>query len=146
MYSERTGDMFAATDLDALAHGVNCKGVMGKGVAKVFAERYPEMKKLYVFHCEQRTLHPGDCMPWHDMGISIFNLATQDRPGPDAKLRWVAASVARMLDNVQNAPDIHRIGIPRIGCGIGGLEWVEVRMILELLALESHKELVVFSL
>lgn len=41
---------------------------------------------------------------------------------------------------------VNRIGMPRIGCGIGGLQWVEVRMIVELLAIESSVEVVVFSL
>ena len=58
----------------------------------------------------------------------------------------MASSVSKMLDNAEASTRIPRIGIPRIGCGIGGLKWVEVRMILELLANESTVELVVFSL
>jgi O-acetyl-ADP-ribose deacetylase (regulator of RNase III) len=41
-YSERQGDLFAATDLDGIAHGVNCHGQMGAGIAKIIREKYPE--------------------------------------------------------------------------------------------------------
>lgn len=146
-FSERKGDLFEATDLDTLAHGVNCKGVMGAGIARQFATRYPLMKKLYVERCEE-VLSPGEVFTYYhdDNGPLIYNLATQRRPGPDAKLRWVAKSVATMLADAESLSFPRRIGIPRIGSHIGGLEWVEVRMILELLANESSIELVVFSL
>ena len=62
--------------------GVNCKGVMGAGIAKVFAERYPAMKKAYVKMCEHRSLLPGDCQAWHEPDFSIYNLATQYRRVP----------------------------------------------------------------
>lgn len=145
-FFERTGDLFESpSDLDAVAHGVNCKGVMGKGVALAFAQRYPDMKKHYVALCEQRLMSPGRCDVWVGGHTYVYNLATQNRPGPDAKLRWVAESVASMLQHAEDH-GVGRIGIPRIGCGIGGLQWVEVRMILELLALESTVDLVVYSL
>jgi O-acetyl-ADP-ribose deacetylase (regulator of RNase III) len=147
-YSERKGSLFEAEDLDAIAHGVNCKGVMGAGIAKEVRERYPWSFTDYRTMCETRILHPGgvrwsSCEP--EPKVDVVHLATQERPGPDAKLRWVAGSVGEMLD-IAEIFRTNRIGMPRIGCGIGGLEWVEVRMILELLANESPVELVVFSL
>lgn len=34
-----TGDLFEQTHLDAIGHGVNCKGVMGAGIAAQFKKR-----------------------------------------------------------------------------------------------------------
>src|SRR5579863_1959322 len=138
-FSERHGDLFAATDMDALAHGVNCRGVMGAGIAKGFKARWPEMFAHYRTNCEARALFPGVCLsiPANrgSDAMWICNLATQDRPGPDAKLRYIAGAMAEMMEWAEDSGGgIRRIGMPRIGCGIGGLEWVEVRMIVELLA------------
>lgn len=145
-YFERKGNIFDAGDLDALAHGVNCKGVMGAGIAKDFKLRWPAMYSGYRTLAEEGSLYPGNVFPYRaPEGRFIYNLCSQDRPGPDAKLRWVAQSVAKMLDYAEDN-QVKRIGIPRIGCGIGGLEWIDVRLILELLANESSVDLVAFSL
>ena len=76
----------------------------------------------------------------------ILRPHTQDRPGPDAKLRWIAKSVAALLDELSYNNWNSRLGMPRIGCGIGGLDWIEVRMLLEVLGNEYAGQLVVFSL
>lgn len=145
-YMERKGNIFDADDLDGLAHGVNCQGVMGAGIAKDFRLRWPVMYKGYRSLAEEGSLYPGKVFPYQSPeGRTIYNLCSQDRPGPDAKLRWVAQSVATMLDYAEDN-QVRRIGIPRIGCGIGGLEWIDVRLILELLANESSVDLVAFSL
>jgi len=41
-----SGDLFSS-DCDAYVNTVNCKSVMGKGIALVFKQRYPEMFKDY---------------------------------------------------------------------------------------------------
>jgi len=147
MYSERRGDLFAADDLEALAHGVNCRGVMGAGIAKAFRTRWPEMYHGYRSLAEEGTLQPGGVYTYRGTPAykAIFNLCSQERPGPDAKLRWIASSVANMV-HIAEEEDILSIGIPRVGCGIGGLDWIEVRMLLETIANESSVELVAFSL
>jgi O-acetyl-ADP-ribose deacetylase (regulator of RNase III) len=145
-FSERKGNLFEADDLDALAHGVNCKGVMGAGIAKEFARRWSDILPPYREFCQGASVPLGAAWLYiAGDGTLIFNLTTQRRPGPDAKLRWVAQAVGNMLEQAE-LTGVKRIGMPRIGCGIGGLEWVEVRMIVELLANESPVEVVVFSL
>lgn len=44
---EGTGDLFAQPDLRALAHGCNCAGAMGKGIAVPFKQRWPRMYEEY---------------------------------------------------------------------------------------------------
>jgi O-acetyl-ADP-ribose deacetylase (regulator of RNase III) len=148
-FSERKGDIFLADDLEVIAHGVNCRGLFGAGFALEVAKRYRWAKDEYVHAAEHRQLKPGAVVMATSDFIdepAIAHLCTQDRPGPDAKLRWVAESVARLLDDLSYNAGNPRIGMPRIGCGIGGLEWVNVRMILEVLGNEYDGELVVFSL
>lgn len=114
------GNLFT-TDATAIGHGVNVKGVMGAGVAKVFAERYPEMKEAYVERCDHGELHPGELFPWIEKdGTFILNLATQNLPGRYARLEWVESSV-RAAGRYCVANKVRSFAIPMIGCGIGGL-------------------------
>src|SRR5262249_47885477 len=78
-----SGDLFAnAHGVEAFAHGCNCQGSMGAGIAKGFRERYPEMYEQYRGRCkaEPRQFNLGDCWLWKQKGNpSVFNLGTQER-------------------------------------------------------------------
>ena len=57
------GDLFAnRVGAQALAHGCNCPGSMGAGIAVGFRDRYPEMYAEYRRRCKTspRELNPGD--------------------------------------------------------------------------------------
>lgn len=146
----KTGDLLMS-DEPAIAHGVNCKGVMGSGIAKSIRAMYgEEMFKEYAAYCEVGLIQPGGLHVWafydDDERPWLFNLATQDNPGPDAKLSWILRSVDGMLTWAE-AHDISRIGMPWIGCGIGGLKREQVEPILVALT-EDHPnvDLIVYTL
>jgi O-acetyl-ADP-ribose deacetylase (regulator of RNase III) len=121
MITYRDGDLFAS-GLPALAHGVNCKGVMGAGIAAQFRYRYPKMFESYRRRCLRGELLPGEIVPWkHDDGTVIFNLATQDNFGACAQPWMIAAAVGQMVTEAIADYQVTEIGLPMIGCGIGGL-------------------------
>ncbi len=131
------GDLFANEhQARALAHGCNCQGVMGAGIALGFRERYPAMFAEYHRRCKTspRQFNPGDVFLWKDAGLPwVFNLATQEDYGRahahatyDAIER--ALSVMRAL---ADAEKIESIALPRIGAGLGGLAWPNIRAIIE---------------
>lgn len=146
MISFTEGDLFACGIPD-IAHGVNCRGVMGAGIAVQFKARYPGMYDSYRRRCLRRSgMIPGDVMPWkHDDGRVIFNLATQDRPGADAKPWMIAAAVGRMITEADHDFGITRIALPMIGCGIGGLTEADLRTSLAPYA-DAPVDLVVVTL
>lgn len=129
-----TGDLFANEhNAQAFAHGVNCVGVMGAGIAKEFRRRYPMM---YEYYREPRILtwiEPGDCLAWNQDDnctplqpvAIVFNLATQYRTGPHARYDWLEESLDQMLVKATDI-GVTSIAMPAIGCGIGGLEWKRV--------------------
>lgn len=126
---ERTGSLFD-TEAPAIGHGVNCAGVMGAGIAVLFKRTWPAMFEEYRHACMSSKLTPGGLLPYRDgRGRVIYNLASQDRPGPHASLDLVRQSVADMIQHA-TAHGITRIALPRIGCGIGGLDWPDVKAIL----------------
>jgi O-acetyl-ADP-ribose deacetylase (regulator of RNase III) len=130
------GDLFES-DTGAIGHGVNTKGVMGSGIAVPFRNMFPDMFKIYKDRCKDGSLKPGGCFPYvSDTGLWVYNIASQDEPGPNARWEWLASGAAAALLhasawNIFEGKDSKEIAIPRIGCGIGGLEWKTVASVLE---------------
>lgn len=142
--TEVRGDLFDAPEL-AIGHGVNCVGVMGAGVAKEVRRRYPTTYSLYRLHCEAGRLKPGDIQPVWEQDRYIINIASQRRPGPYARLEWIRRGIWESVLFL-DAQSITSLAIPRIGCGIGGLNWETVRAGLAELETVRGFDLVVYSL
>ena len=137
----RTGDLFAL-DLPALGHGVNCAGSMRGGIAVEFRRRWPQMHAEYRQRCARGDLRPGDVMSWAEDGFVVYNLATQERSGADARLDAVDRSVRAALADAEDR-GLPAVGVPRLGAGIGGLEWADVVEVLTAAAQASPVDLVV---
>lgn len=131
MLTIKKGNLFENDDnLEGLAHGCNLQGYMGAGIAAQFKERFPENYYHYSGVCAAKLYSLGDCYAYLGNEPAIFNLFTQEYPGPCAKYGAILDSVREMI-KVADKQDIKLIGLPKIGCGIGGLEWPKVQMILE---------------
>lgn len=115
---------------EAIGHGVNCRGVMGAGIALPIKNLYPnEMFDTYKAICDEGRLRPGMVWPYSAPGLPrLYNLASQDDLGADARLDalWSSVSLA-LVDCWRNG--IPRLALPQVGCGIGGLEWSTVKMV-----------------
>jgi len=126
---KRKGNLFDSTSV-ALGHGVNCQGIMGAGIAVEFKNRFPKNYEAYRTNCDLKFLRPGEAFVYLEDGKYIANLATQDKPGPDAtyeRVMYAAADAALQLSK----HGVDTLAIPLIGCGIGGLEWAGVECILK---------------
>ncbi len=130
------GDLFNNRfNVQAFAHGCNCKGSMGAGIAVQFKERYPDMYTEYRRRCkaDPREFNPGDAFFWAaDDDVSVFNLATQEhyRGKQPAKYEWVEQSLRAMRTTAEDE-EITTIAMPRIAAGLGGLSWEKVRAIID---------------
>jgi O-acetyl-ADP-ribose deacetylase (regulator of RNase III) len=126
---EREGDLFEAS-AQALAHGCNCAGAMGKGIAVEFRKRWPDMYDRYRELCRNRKFNPGNLFVWTTEDLIIYNLGTQRTWRTKASPEAIALAVQRMVDHARKH-DIGSIAMPKIGAGLGGLDWREVRIILD---------------
>jgi O-acetyl-ADP-ribose deacetylase (regulator of RNase III) len=137
------GDLFRA-NLPALAHGCNCAGAMGKGIAVEFRSRFPARYAEYKQRCATKRFTPGDVFAWKEGDVTIYNLGTQKTWRTPATLSAIEASVTEMV-RLADAAGITRVGLPRIGAGLGGLAWTDVRAFLATVGASASVELVVFE-
>lgn len=125
----KTGDLFT-THSRGIGHGVNVDGMMGAGIAVVFRKRFPAMYGAYAAACMTGALEPGGVFIWEEPNAGfIYNIASQDRPGANAHLGWLDTGVREALAHADEH-GITSISLPRIGCGIGGLDWEAAQLVL----------------
>ena len=132
----KSGDMFA-TPADAIVNTVNCVGVMGKGVALQFKNRWPDNFKAYKLACKQKLVRPGK-MFVHDNGDMfetsnyryLINFPTKQHWRSKSKIEFVEEGLADFVE-VLKYYDIKSVCIPPLGCGNGGLDWNVVRPLIE---------------
>lgn len=125
-FTKEIGDLFTHP-AEALAHGVNCIGVAGAGVAGIMADRYPDAITKYVILARNGQLQPGSAMFTRNVGRdpgpgrAIIHCASQNQPGPDARPDWLRSSLTAGLD-LAHKEGIASVAVPLIGGGIGGLD------------------------
>ena len=122
-----SGDLFLS-GAQTLAHGCNCRGAMGAGIAVGFKERFPQMYQRYKHKCIFGEFQPGDayvdkeCEPW------VLNLATQWAFG-GAKLDFIRQAFQWIADHYKEE-EITSIAMPRIGAGYGKLDWQSIKKLV----------------
>jgi O-acetyl-ADP-ribose deacetylase (regulator of RNase III) len=127
---EITGSLFASS-AQTLVNTVNCKGVMGKGVALEFRLRYPEMFRQYEAACTTNSLRPGHILahPTDTRPPAILNFAIKDRWQDDSRLEWIDACLKEFV-NQYKSWGISTIAFPHMGTANGGLCWHDVRKLM----------------
>lgn len=124
------GDLFADGRVSVYGHGCNCAGAMGKGIAIEFKKRWPKMYHEYRKRCKQGEFGLGDVFFWQENGRSVFNLGTQKHWKGDADLDAIQTSLERAV-KIAEEKSLTHIAMPRLGAGLGGLSWDDVRSVLE---------------
>lgn len=139
-----SGDLFTSA-APALGQGVNVYGVMGAGIAVRFRSEYPDMYEEYAARCASKALTPGRVFYWHaDDKADVYNIASQDAPGRNARLEWLEDGLGRALKHAKER-GLDRIALPLIGCGIGGLEWADVEPVYDRLSAEHEVDIEVWT-
>lgn len=123
------GDIFAISDVKNFAHGCNCAGAMGKGIAVQFKMKFPEMYKEYKHLCKTGKYNPGDVYAYRYSGGYVYNLATQTSWKTCAKLEYIEEAIGKMLVMAREH-GVKSIAMPAIGAGLGGLNWKDVKDVI----------------
>lgn len=129
MIEYKTGDIFAE-DVEALVAPVNCEGVMGRGLAEQFKKNFPKNSKEY----ERAEIKPGSMFVFDTRGFFnpkyIINFPTKRDWRRKSRMEDIESGLASLEKEIRTRR-IRSIAIPALGCGLGGLEWREVRERME---------------
>lgn len=119
---------FLNGDLEAIGHGCNCCNIMGNGVALTIKKTFPGAFKSDLEYYNKVPLHfmlGTYSFSETDYGV-VYNLYTQPKPGKFAKLEYIKQCFSKLNNDIPNQV----LGIPLIGCGLGGLKWEEVSEVI----------------
>lgn len=127
------GDILHA-DTDALVNTVNCVGYMGRGIALQFKRSFPENNKAYISACKRDEVQPGKMFVF-ETGLLhgpkyIINFPTKRHWRSKSKLADIDSGLIALIDEIKKL-GIDSIAIPPLGCGLGGLNWNDVRPRIE---------------
>jgi O-acetyl-ADP-ribose deacetylase (regulator of RNase III) len=121
-------------DAEALVNTVNTVGVMGKGIALMFKEQFPENNKAYVAHCKAGAFEPGTLFVTERSDMLgprwIVNFATKKHWRHPSKMAWIESGLAELRQFIQDN-DVRSIAVPPLGAGNGKLDWSDVRPRIE---------------
>lgn len=128
------GDLLKLNDVDAMVNAVNCVGVMGKGIALQFKSKWPRNFAEYAAACKAGQVRPGR-MFIHDAGglvkpRYIINFPTKDHWRGASRMEFIRDGLIDLVAQVRRL-DIRSIAMPPLGCGNGGLDWAQVRPVIE---------------
>lgn len=141
MIKEVKGDLLELASVghfDIIIHGCNCQCMMGAGIAAQIAKTFPKaydvdirsgkgFRKLGDFTVAQ--------IKTKQSSFKIVNAYTQVYPGSDFRLFALETVLAKI--NILYGPkeskysNIVKIGLPKIGAGIGGGNWEDIYNVIK---------------
>lgn len=119
---------------EALVNTVNTVGVMGKGIALMFKEAFPENFEAYEDACNAGRVQTGRMFVTERRQLLgprwIINFPTKKHWRHPSKMEWIVEGLDD-LKRVILENGIRSIAVPPLGSGNGGLDWPKVRTKIE---------------
>jgi len=129
----KQGNIFRE-EVMALVNPVNTVGVMGKGLALQFKKRYPHNFQLYREAYKANQLEVGKMLVTEIEGLEnpkyIVNFPTKEHWRSKSKMSYIEEGIEDLVTIIV-AYEISSIALPALGCGWGGLDWKEVKLLIE---------------
>lgn len=133
MITIKEGDLFAAPS-GLICHQVNCKGNMGRGVAKTFREKYPEVFAQYVYLCHNVCADTllGTCLFDEDTVCMFAQDDWRGRNVCNTDYNAFRRCCKQIISYLQRHDPSIIVNMPySIGAGLGGGDWLIIYSILE---------------
>lgn len=121
------------SDAQVLVNTVNTVGVMGKGIAKEFKRRYPEMFEEYKKKCEAGRFQTGHLLPYNipDSDRLVLNFPTKRHWRGRSKIEYIESGLEKFV-RIYEEKGITSISFPMLGSSNGGLDWeTQVKPLME---------------
>lgn len=121
-------------DVDALVNAVNTVGVMGKGIALAFKQRFPANFQAYAAACQRGDVQTGRMFITDTQALLgprwIVNFPTKQHWRAPSRLEWVVDGLQDLRRFLLEA-GVQSVALPALGAGLGGLSWPVVRAEME---------------
>jgi len=134
MITERAGNLLD-DDAEVLVNTTNAVGVMGKGLALGFKQRWPGIMPDYRRACRDGLLRGGGVMLFDLPGTGgLFDgpprrwaaFCTKHDWRDPSRYEWVEQGLSALVRLLREGG--HRsVAVPALGCSNGGLRWERVR-------------------
>lgn len=125
LLKEHKGDLLQAPSSHIIAHCISADGKMSRGVAKQIKQRYPRHKLERV-----GTSRVGDVTIQYHPDRVIMHLITKARYYDKPTISSLSSCI-RKMKNLAQENGFTDIAVPRLGCGLDGMVWSQVRKELE---------------
>jgi len=122
-------DIFKSS-AECLVNPVNVVGVMGAGLALQFKTRYKLNYITYKEACDEGYIRIGCGLNVKEYDKYIFNFPTKKHWKDPSKLEYIELGLIDLAEHIFQF-DINSVAIPALGCGLGGLDWNDVRPLIE---------------
>lgn len=134
MINWKKGDLLES-NCTFLVNTVNCVGVMGKGIALQFKNKYPKMFEDYKKVCKQKGIILGKIWVWQettplwdykDNLKIILNFPTKYHWIHKSKIEWIESGLKYFVNNYKRWESFNPgcgFAFPKLGCNNGGLDW-----------------------
>lgn len=124
---------------EAIVNPVNTVGVMGGGLALAFKKKFPKVYDAYVEHCKEgfdvNSLFTCESELNGD-GIFVVNFPTKKHWRNPSQLNWIENNLIELKELCIDW-EIKSVAIPQLGCGLGGLDWNDVKPLI----IETFKDI-----
>ena len=132
-FVDASGNLLDA-DVDALVNTVNTVGVMGKGIALQFKNAFPSNFKAYEKACKSSEVILGKMFVFDNGQLTnprwIVNFPTKGHWRSQSRIKDVEAGLDDLRSTITEL-GISSIALPPLGCGNGGLDWADIRPLIE---------------
>ena len=118
------GNIFNS-DCEFLVNPVNCVGIMGKGLALEFKNKYPLNFEIYKKACDNASFNIGNLLIVPVDNKFIVNFPTKKHWRNKSDLEFIKIGLEELKVAIKEF-NIKSIALPKLGCGLGGLDWNEV--------------------
>ena len=117
------GDIFNSF-AQTLVNPVNTKGIMGGGLALAFKEKYPKMFEQYKIDCENKDIVVGKLHWYYNTSDDkiILNFPTKNHWKEKSKIEYIEKGLEYFIKYYKEI-GIKSVAFPKLGCGLGGLDW-----------------------
>ena len=129
MIQEGHGNILQA-DAEALVNTVNTAGYMGKGIALQFKQAFPDNFAAYAQAARKGEIKPGKMFVYRTGLVTnprfIINFPTKRHWRGRSRMADIEAGLEALVAELRGL-GIRSVAVPPLGCGLGGLQWTDVR-------------------